>query len=294
MSATNSTTDSRILSSRGWDGCVEAHLLKATDKWQQSAEFRSHAHTLRRLFEDLEINAVLCVDGRPTVCVLDAGQSTAVEIEKVRRQLWNLGATTLLLVESQHKVEVYSTFTKPSQQDSSGHTAQLSSETIQNLEAVELALRLRQLIRRIETGAIYRDHKSLFDPKQAVDRHLLENLKAARNLICPEKSKKGYQRAHAFIGRFLFSCYLLDRGIIGPPYLNKKGLPEARDMIELLKGAPNKATVLEQLFQHLHRDFNGSLFGDPFPAGSINEAEVGYLQRLLAGDDLRTGQGSLF
>jgi hypothetical protein len=294
MSTAKATVDSRLLKSRGWDGCVEAHLLKADGKWQQSAEFRSHAHTLRRLFDDLRLDAVLCVDGRPTVCVLNAGQIKTGEVEKIRRQLWNLGATTLLLVESQHTIEVFSTLAKPSRQDSSGQAAQISSETIKNLESVELALRLRQLIRRVETGAIYREHKSLFDPKQAVDRDLLENLKAARNLICPEKSKKGYQRAHTFIGRFLFSCYLLDRGIIGPPYLDKKGLPEATDMLGLLKSAPRKAVILERLFDFLHRDFNGSLFGEPFPAGSISEAEVGYLQRLVAGDNLRTGQFSLF
>lgn len=294
MSAATTTPDSRVMKSQGWGGCVDAHLLKVDDEWQQSAEFRSHAHTLRRLFDDLKLDAVLCVDGRPTVCVLNAGQNKTDEAERIRRQLWNLGATTLLLVESHHKVELFSTLAKPSRQDSSGQSAQLSSETIQNLESAELALRLRRLILRIETGAIYRDNKNLFDPKQAIDHDLLENLRTARNLISPEKSKESYQRAHAFIGRFLFSCYLLDRGIIGPPYLSKNELPEAQDMLGLLNRATNKAVALEQLFNALHRDFNGSLFGDPFSAGSISETEVGYLQRLVAGEDLRTGQLTLF
>lgn len=295
MSTAKAIVESRVLRSQGWDDCIEARLLKINDAWQQSAEFRSHAHTLRRLFEDLKISAVLCVDGRPTVCVHQVGHASVSEIEKVRRQLWNLGATTLLLVESHNKVEVFSTLAKPSRQDSSSKTAQLSSETIQNLEAAELALRLRQFIRRVETGAIYRgENKSLFDPKQAVDRDLLENLKAVRDLICPEISKRSYQRAHAFIGRFLFSCYLLDRGIIGAPYLSKKGLPEATDMLGLLNKASNKSKALEQLFDTLHCDFNGSLFGDLFSTASIKEKEVCYLERLLAGEDLRTGQTSLF
>jgi hypothetical protein len=296
MSALKPISDSPLLENPGWAACLEAHLLKATDKWQQAAEFRSHAHTLRRMFEDLGIDAVLCVDGRPTCCVFNGRQRTAAEIEQVRRQLWNLGATTLLLVERCNRVDVFSTLVKPSRKDSSGQAAQLSSETIQDLASVELALRLRQLIRRVETGAIYRDreHESLFDPKQAVDRDLLENLKTARNLISPQKSKKGYQRAHALIGRFLFSCYLLDRGIIGPPYLKKNNLPEATDMLGLLNRAPNTATAIEQLSDALHRDFNGSLFGEPFPAGSISEKEVDYLQRLVAGEELRTRQLSLF
>jgi len=294
MSIATITPDSRVLKSQGWDGCVNARLLKANNEWQQSEEFRSHAHTLRRLFDDLKLDAVLCVDRRPTVCVFNAGQNKTNEIGKIRQQLWNLGATTLLLVESRDKVELFSTLAKPSQQDSSGQAAQLAGEIIQHLESAELVIRLRRLILRIETGAIYRDYKSLFDPKQAVDHDLLENLKTARNLISPEKSKKSYQRAHAFIGRFLFSCYLLDRGIIGPPYLIKNGLPEASDMLKLLNSATNKAAALEQLFDALRSDFNGSLFGDPFPIGSISETDVGYLQRLVAGENLRTGQLSLF
>ena len=100
-----------------------------------------------------------------------------------------------------------------------GEEAQTQAETIAQMEAAELALRLRQLVRRIETGAIYREHKQLFNPSDTVDRTLLDNLKAVRNLLSPTRSLDGYRRAHALIGKFLFSCYLLDRGIIGPPYL---------------------------------------------------------------------------
>src|ERR1019366_2896589 len=281
MSALKPISDSPLLENPGWAACLEAHLLKATDKWQQAAEFRSHAHTLRRMFEDLGIDAVLCVDGRPTCCVFNGRQRTAAEIEQVRRQLWNLGATTLLLVERCNRVDVFSTLVKPSRKDSSGQAAQLSSETIQDLASVELALRLRQLIRRVETGAIYRDreHESLFDPKQAVDRDLLENLKTARNLISPQKSKKGYQHAHALIGRFLFSCYLLDRGIIGPAYLSNANLPEADDMLGLLQQATDRPKALAYLFKVLQHDFNGSLFGNLLDDSEIRPEQVGYLQR---------------
>src|SRR5581483_7193633 len=103
-----------------------------------------------------------------------------------------LGATTLFVAEGQHDIQVFSTIVKPAKDDNDGNKAQLPNETIQNLQAVELALRLRQLIHRVETGAIYLEHKSLFDPRCAVDRALLENLREARNLICPTKSQEGY------------------------------------------------------------------------------------------------------
>ena len=216
-------------------------------------------------------------------------------VEALRRQLWNLGATTLLMVETQNDVRVFSTLVMPAKDDHDGNKAQLTGETIQYLRAAELALRLRHLIHRVETGAIYREHTPLFDSRHAVDRLLLENLREARNLICPEKSAEGYKQTHALIGRFLFSCYLLDRHIIGPPFLKKANLPEADDMLALLKKVSGDGTkVLEDLFRALQRDFNGSLFGDLLDDYQIEATSVGYLRRFLSGENLRTGQLSLF
>ena len=133
----------------------------------------------------LRLTRWFAVEGRPTVCIKDGRHLDDAAVEKIRRKLWNLGATTLLIVERPNQVRVFSTFSKPAEEDSQGEEAQLKAETIEQLKAAELALRLRQLVRRIETGAIYRDHKQLFNPSDTVDQVLLDNLKAARNLLSP-------------------------------------------------------------------------------------------------------------
>ena len=290
----NTTMELPFLNSAGWDDCIDSRLLRAQD-WQEAPEFKSHGHTLRRLFTDLEINAVLCVGNRPTVCVKDARGMPPNEVEDLRRRLWNMGATVLLVTEGRSDIKIFSTLCKPAPDDSNGSRAQLSKETIQNLESVEIALRLRRLIRRVETGEIYRENKSLFDPKSAVDRSLLENLCALREKILSGRSRRDYQRAHAFIGRFLFSSYLLDRGIIGPAYLQKARLPEAEDMAKFLERAETDGSrALETLFDALQRDFNGSLFGNLLGNHRIDGTQIGYLRRFLAGDSLATGQLSLF
>ena len=121
---------------------------------------------------------------------------------------------------------------------------------------------------------------------------LLDNLKAVRNLLSPTRSHDGYRRAHALIGKFLFSCYLLDRRIIGPPYLKKNGLPEASDMLDLLAvSLSDSASILDKLFRVLQRDFNGSLFGNQ-PDSPVTDAEVVYLRQFLSGADMH--QMSLF
>jgi hypothetical protein len=286
-------TKSRLLNSQGWEARVESSLLNAQDDWRNSAEFRSHGHTLRRLFDDLKLDAVLCVAGRPTVCVKDARELSEDEIARLRGALWNLGSATLLMVEQKTKVLLFSTLVTPSRKDDrTAITPELTNETIASLEDAELTLRLRQFIRRVETGAIYRDNKQLFDPKQVVDKVLLRNLSAARNLICQEVSVKDYRRAHALIGRFLFSCYLFDRRIIGDSYLSKKGLTSIKDMSGLLDSSrSDRVDALVKLFAALHRDFNGSLFGDEDT--TVTEAEVDILQRFLSGEDLQRQQMAL-
>jgi hypothetical protein len=283
-------TKSRLLNNPGWEARVETSLLRTQDDWRSSTEFRSHGHVLRRLFGDVGLDAVLCVEGRPTVCVKNARGFSDEDIDVVRRKLWNLGATTLLMVERQTQVQLFSTMVKPSNQDN--RKAMLAEETITSLETAELALHLRQFIRRVETGAIYRDNKQFFDPKHTVDKILLKNLSVARDLICPEVSVTGYRRAHALIGRFLFSCYLFDRGIIGDGYLSKNGLSGIKDMLGLLdSNRSDRVGALVKLFAALHRDFNGSLFGDEDT--TVTEAEVDVLQRFLSGEDLQRKQMAL-
>lgn len=299
MNTTDTTTRSRLLQSQGWDACIDASLIRAGDSWDESSAACSHAHTLRRLFErvkdgGLGIDAVLCVEGRPTVCIKDTRVLSDADVGSLRQKLWNLGAVTLLLVERQADIQLFSTIAKPCRpDDGAALDPVLAQETITNLESAELALRLRQLIRRVETGAIYRDHnKPLFNPEHAVDEVLLGNLRAARDLICPQKSVAGFRRAHALIGRFLFSCYLLDRGIIGDGYLTKIGLPRAKDMQALLDiRLPHRAEALAKLFAALHRDFNGSLFGDEDT--TVTDAEVDILRRFLCGEDIQRGQTAL-
>jgi hypothetical protein len=287
---------SQLLDSDAWHECVDARLLRRTDHWEDAAEFRAHGHALRRLFSDpaLAIDAVLCVDGHPTACVKDGRDLTSEEAEGLRRRLWNLGATTLLIVEFPNSINAYSTLVKPTNDDPAGANAQLPNETITTLGTVELALRLRSMIQRIETGAIYHEHRRLFDAQSSVDQILLDNLRELRNTICPKLSKRGYQRAHALIGRFLFSCYLMDRHIVGAAYLKSVGLPEAEDMLGLLQAAPGGPRTLARLFEVLQRDFNGSLFGNFLDNDEVAVEDVVQFGRFLSGEDLRTGQLSLF
>src|SRR5579864_1056591 len=167
MTIQNRNASSRLLHTKGWEACVDSRILRAGERWQDAPEFRNHGHALRRFFSDLQIDAVLCVDGRPTVCIKDARDLSSNQVEALRRQLWNLGATTLFVAEGQHDIKVFSTLVRPVKDDTTGNNALLTDETIQQFHTLELALRVRQLIRRVETGAIYREYTSQFDSYSA-------------------------------------------------------------------------------------------------------------------------------
>lgn len=290
-----SSPNSPLLDSIAWDSCVDTSLLRQIDDWENSHEFRAHGHVLRRLFTDLHVDAILSVQGRPSVCIKDARSLSATEIESLRRQLWNLGATTLLVAEGKTEINVFSTMMKPASSAPEGRQSQLSAETIQDLQAVHLALQVRRFIHRVETGAIYRDHKAMFSAEGAVDRTLLENLRELRNLIAKERTQEAYRQAHALLGRFLFSCYLLDRRIIRSSYLRNVGLPPADDMLTLLQQTPSsESKSLATLFKSLQKDFNGSLFGNQIDEHEITASDITCLQRFLSGEDLRSGQLSFF
>ena len=137
MNPNKNTSKSRLLNSRGWESCVDARFLRATDRWTEAKEFNSHGHVLRRLFEDVKVDAVLFQDGRPTVCVKDGRLLSNTQIEEMRKKLWNLGATTLLMIERPSDVLLFSTLAKPSDDDLQGTNVKLASETIENLEAAE-------------------------------------------------------------------------------------------------------------------------------------------------------------
>ena len=66
-------------------------------------------------------------------------------------------------------------------------------------------------------------------------------------------------------------------------------------MLELLGKVPSDSPkTLGTLFKGLQRDFNGSLFGNLLDDYHIEATAVVYLHRFLSGEDLRTGQLSLF
>ncbi|HEY8902468.1 MAG TPA: N-6 DNA methylase, partial [Chthoniobacterales bacterium] len=101
-----------------------------------------------------------------------------------------------------------------------------------------------------------------FDPQEMVDAYLLEQLAAVRDELTRGEHKLDVETAHAFLGRLLFTSYLVDRGIV--ILSEDKYFPNQdwKSLRELLSGEPNEVfdRLYKHLFPQLKRDFNGSMF----------------------------------
>src|SRR5690606_23353799 len=100
----------------------------------------------------------------------------------------------------------------------------------------------------------------------------------------------------------LFTCYLLERGVIGEAQLRRAGAKglAAKDktLRELLEHLPSTEAidVLYGLFRVLKDDFNGSMFGGRLAGEKqyIRSRHIKTLHRFLCGDEMKTKQSVLF
>ncbi|WP_431211037.1 hypothetical protein ACQ86N_34620 [Puia sp. P3] len=117
---------------------------------------------------------------------------------------------------------------------------------------------------------------------------MLENISAAIELLRDEGLNR--EAANSVIGRLIFTRYLIDRGVELDPKIIKKNA-ERESFLELIL-TPQK---LYSFFTYLQDEFNGHLFPvTKEEKNKFNTKHSKILYNLFSGDDLKTGQTSLF
>src|SRR6202140_3842819 len=296
----NGRNDSRST----WNPSPDSQFFLSPKEWEAHTLAKVYGHQLRRAWEPKQgigLWAVLCVEGKPAVYFKRVKHHDLVQENAWHRLLWNQGTATMLVVEDPQEVRIYSAFARPEE-----HPAITTEDErlVEIFDQIAESLELANFIRSVETGQFYRDRPTKFRPSRAVDHYLLDNLGEARDQLCDLKLPYPLipATAHAFLGRCLFTCYLLERGVIGKAQLRRAGaVNEAtssetlRELLERLSST-DAIDVLYGLFRVLKDDFNGSMFGD-FLAGEkqqIRKRHVEVLRRFFRGDDMKTNQSVLF
>lgn len=256
---------------------------------------RGQSHYIRRAFDRLRLDGVLCIDGVPTVYLKKFERPVGRrEINELQAKLWNQGTGTLLVVLDPSFVYIFSSMVLPSDED--GDVASHHA-LVEKLKHVANVLEECQLITRVASGQYYREHAQQFQQSNTVDRHLLDNLGAVGNRLRRDESPDERKRVHAILGRVIFTCYLIDRGVIelqNYPFVRQKNVATLFDLLNAYS-AHQSRDILYELFTRLRIDFNGSMFETDFETekATISDDDIKTLTRFLNGDELVSGQLSL-
>lgn len=255
-----------------------------------------YRHVLGRAWNDLGLSGVLCIDGVPTLYLVVSKKPVCPgEGARLQRILWNQGVATVLAVADPTTVRIYSGLAKPVQSETANDNA---VGLVEMLDLTEHTLNVRTFLLRLANGKYYREHPKHFSPEQTVDAYLLNNLRKLCNKLLERNSQLTVEKAHTFLARVLFTCYLVDRQIIDlSEYADCRCSSRASlgQMLSDLRTAENRRHALVGLFGKLKEDFNGSMF-DRATLTECQDLTDGALQDLtvfLQGHELGTGQYTL-
>lgn len=268
-------------------------FYRSQSQWAGVPAAQKSAHFMRRAWEQLELEAILTVEDKPTVYFKHVTRKDLVAEAELHRQLWNQGAATMLVVRDATDVRVYSALAAPDRKPIA-ETDDL--RLVEVLPQIQSALELNNFVRRVETGRIYEEHRKNFHAENGVDRTLLRNLKAASKLLCEGEDALKPSAAHALLGRLLFTCYLRARSVLSNDYLERDAgitLPRTGDEPAglqhiLNEGSPTQAKeTLFKIFASVQHDFNGSLFGKELEGESrvVHAAHINVLRSFLNGEE---------
>jgi hypothetical protein len=248
------------------------------------------AHVLRRAFDLLALDGILCADNTPLIYFKLVADLSLETILPLQRQSWNHGGAPILVLVSDETVHIYSAMSRPVP---AHEVADRPPSLVAELDRI--ADGLRSFIVSVESGDFFRQHARSFDPNQRIDRDLLSNLKDTRDVL-DEITNRNIQPEvlDALLCRVVFTCYLFDRDVIGQRYLSSIGIEGASHLRDVLSFQPvrNAKSALYEIFSKLQQDFNGDLFSDDLEAEArkITHQHISTLKDFFEGTKVRSGQ----
>ena len=251
-------------------------LIKLTDiDWKTKVAFPSR---VIRLLEDTEKwspKAIFCFDNKPLILFFENPEN----IEDLHKAIWNFNESPIAIVSENDIITVYNGFAID---ENTKLLKQLGGDDVLNdLNYFELV-----------TGKTFEKYNKDFNYRGRVDNKLLENIEESRKELCNKYSCTP-QTANSLLGKIIFIRYLIDRKV----KLNFEGKSKQWTNQEFCNLLVDKNRVFN-FFEYLHdkeKGFNGNLFPiDKTNFNAIPNDAFRLIKRLLEGDEIRTGQKSLF
>lgn len=242
--------------------------ITADNNWKQLLPAR-----IVYLLEDkLKPDAFFCIDNKPIVLFYDSPP----EKEKLFKSIWNFNESPVVIINEPNSVDIFN-----------GLSYLKNEKTLEKLED-ESKLNAFSYFELV-TGKTWQYYEKNLRYGNRVDYYLLENIKAARNLLINEYSISS-SLANALIGKCIFIRYLIDR------HVRIKFDSTLRewsndDLCNLLQN--KKQTI--QFLNYLKDQFNGEVFLlKDSHLQKIPQEAFSVLSRLMRGTEIASGQMSLF
>lgn len=237
-----------------------------------------HAPAIRAAMSEMGVSAIFCVQGVPTVAILETNHYDRATVIDLHGSLWNQGLASLLLVIADDTLRVFSLVRTPLNNPGDAFETRCLIDT---LNLTTEAFRFQDFIYGVESGRLWRDYSDFFQPKERIDQVLLENLKASHDLL--QAAALAPDAAQALLIQAMFVAYLEDREIVTPAYFMAVSEKRAGSFSELLE--TGDVALFRSLFRTLHQDFNGDLFVAPCsfePSAEIPELLPAHLATLAS------------
>ena len=254
-----------------------------------------YVSVIGRAWHKMKLDGVLFLDNRPVLYVKEYGRPfSSRERIRLQRLFWNQGVANVLVLADPVSVHIYSGLAKPQKEHSDEDEAHHA--LVEMLALTDYVQQIQPFYHKLATGHYYETKKRHFDPNNSVDSWLLDNLRAFRNALIEGDDKFSIREAHAFIGRVLFLCYLLDRESISAGNQNRKCTGTMR-FAETLENRPSDTSRLNCLYKYfaeIKEQFNGNMFDQDI---DIEKKRIRpHLKKLIlfiGGHDVGSGQRSL-
>lgn len=221
--------------------------------------------------EEIAPDSLYVSEGKVLILFFDLTETSRDESE-IAQKIWNLGGVPVVYFLTTDEVRIYN-----------GYLFDINHKNFQPLsihgQPVE-QLNYWDII----SGKLWSE-LSLHAGAGKVDEYLLGNIQTAQQILIEDGLSS--LSANSLIGRLLFCRYLLDREV-------STGHDLFTDKESFLSLIVDK-DQLYGLFSYLSQKFNGDLFPvTSDETSSVTRNHLGVLQRLFRGDELATGQMSLF
>jgi len=265
------------------------------------------ATRMKIVFKDdrvgLNADAVFSAQNAPVIIFKDAGEypPSDGDLSAWHEAAWNIGVAPLLWIVTPTDVQLYDGFSSPERKSSQLHSAPASLDRFLS-ESPERLRALDEVCGRLatESGAFWSSVVGKkIDRHRRVDRELLAEISALEEKlieVTPTSATRSRavarDLAQRFIGRCIFTWYLIDRGL-AQPFLPSELPPDLSVMFRDTQNA-------FQLFDWLRSTFNGDLFPmDDVGAEKklLSPKHLECIRDFIEGRSLipgRSGQGRLF